>query len=54
MSGAELDELVELYQRTAMRLSVVRTRSPAPSLVDTLSGLVTRARAAVAGAREPN
>ncbi|HMA46329.1 MAG TPA: stage II sporulation protein M [Frankiaceae bacterium] len=54
MSGAELDELVELYQRTATHLSVVRTRSPAPSLVDALSGLVTRARAAVAGAREPS
>jgi uncharacterized membrane protein SpoIIM required for sporulation len=50
LTGAECDELVDLYQRTATHLSVIRTRSPDPGLVDALSGLVTRARSAVAGA----
>src|ERR1700710_2998034 len=54
LSGGEFDELVDLYQRTATHLSVVRTRSPDPGLVDSLSGLVTRARAVVAGARDPS
>ena len=49
-TGAELDELVELYQRTATHLSVIRTSSPDPHLVDRLSTLVARARAVVAGA----
>ena len=48
LHGSELDELVDLYQRAATHLSVVRTRSPDPVLVDRLSQLVTRARAAVA------
>lgn len=50
-SGAELDELVDLYQRTATHLSVVRTSSPDPMLVDRLSSLTIRARSAVTGAR---
>src|SRR6195952_4962585 len=54
LSGGEFDELVDLYQRAATHLSVVRTRSPAPGLVDALSGLVTRARSVVAGARDPS
>jgi uncharacterized membrane protein SpoIIM required for sporulation len=54
LNGTEFDELVDLYQRTATHLSVVRTRSPDPGLVDALSGLVTRARAVVAGARDPS
>lgn len=49
MAPEELDELVDLYQRTATHLSVVRTRSPDPALVDSLSALVTRARAATTG-----
>jgi uncharacterized membrane protein SpoIIM required for sporulation len=53
MSGPELDELVELYQRVATHLSVIQTRSPDPALVNSLSLLVTHARAAVTGAREP-
>ena len=51
LRGPELDELVELYQRVATHLSLVRTRSPDPVLVDRLTALVTRARSAVAGAR---
>jgi uncharacterized membrane protein SpoIIM required for sporulation len=49
MALGELDELVDLYQRTATHLSVIRTRSPDPVLVDSLSGLVTRARSATTG-----
>jgi uncharacterized membrane protein SpoIIM required for sporulation len=54
LSGAELDELVDLYQRTATHLSVVRTNSPDPMLIDRLSSLVARGRSAVAGARTPS
>lgn len=54
LSGREFDELVDLYQRTATHLSVIRTRSPDPGLVDALSALVTRARSVVAGARDPS
>jgi uncharacterized membrane protein SpoIIM required for sporulation len=49
MQPGEVDELVDLYQRAATHLSVVRTRSPDPALVDALSSLVTRARAATTG-----
>jgi uncharacterized membrane protein SpoIIM required for sporulation len=54
MAPRELDELVDLYQRAATHLSVVRTRSPDPVLVDSLSSLVTRARAATTGAGRLN
>ena len=54
LSGHEFDELVDLYQRAATHLSVIRTRTPDPGLVDALSGLVTRARSVVAGARDPS
>ncbi len=50
-SGAELDELVDLYQRTATHLSVIRTSSPDPLLVARLSSLTSRARGIVAGSR---
>lgn len=53
LSGAEIDELVELYQRAATHLSVVRSSSPDPVLVGRLSSLVARGRAAVAGAQAP-
>ena len=50
-TGAELDELVDLYQRTATHLSTVRTASPDPMLVDRLSSLIVKARSAVTGGR---
>ena len=50
-TGRELDELVELYQRTATHLSVIRSASPDVQLVDRLSTLVARARSVVAGGR---
>ena len=53
LRGAEVDELVELYQRTATHLSVVQSRSPDPLLIGRLSTLVARARAAVTGAGVP-
>jgi uncharacterized membrane protein SpoIIM required for sporulation len=53
LSGEEADELVGLYQRTATHLSLVRTRSPDPSLVSRLTVLVAKARSDVAGASAP-
>src|SRR4051794_2887318 len=53
MTGAEVDELVGLYQRVATHLSVVQTRSPDPVLVARLSRLVAAARAAVVGGHAP-
>ncbi len=52
-TGAEVDELVELYQRVATHLSVVRSASPDPALVGRLSSLVARARSDVTGTRTP-
>ena len=51
LSGSEVDELVDLYQRTATHLSVVRSAGPDPVLVARLSTLVARARGVVAGGR---
>ena len=53
LSGAEVDELVTLYQRAATHLSVVRTRSPDPVLVGRLSTLAARGRRAAAGGSAP-
>lgn len=52
LTGGEIDELVELYQQAATDLSVVRTTSPDPALVDRLTALVARARTAVTSAPE--
>lgn len=49
LTGGEVDELVELYQRVATHLSVVRSAGPDPQLVASLSGLVARARGTVSG-----
>lgn len=51
LTGAEVDELVTLYQRTATALSVVQSAGPDAVLVARLSTLVARARSAVAGGR---
>ncbi|MFF3664375.1 stage II sporulation protein M [Microtetraspora malaysiensis] len=53
LAGAEVDELVELYQRVATHLSVVRSASTDAVLVGRLSSLVARARSAVTGAHTP-
>jgi uncharacterized membrane protein SpoIIM required for sporulation len=53
LSGAEVDELVELYQRVSTHVSVLRSSSTDSVLVGKLSTLVARARAAVTGAHAP-
>ncbi|BBY19135.1 stage II sporulation protein M [Mycolicibacterium litorale] len=53
LTGAEVDELVDLYQRVSTHLSMVRSASTDSMLVGRLSGLVARARAAVTGAHAP-
>ena len=53
-SGAEADEAVALYERTATHLSVVRSASPDPALVARLSSLVARARTAITGSAAPS
>lgn len=53
LSGAEVDELVELYQRVSTHLSMVRSASSDSVLVGRLSTLVARARSAVTGAHAP-
>ena len=53
LTGAEVDELVELYQRVSTHLSMVRSASTDSVLVGRLSSLVARARSAVTGAHAP-
>ena len=53
LSGAEIDELVALYQQTATHLSAVQSAGQDPILVAALSSRVARARAAVVGASTP-
>ncbi|MDX6391161.1 MAG: hypothetical protein QOJ73_2224 [Streptosporangiaceae bacterium] len=53
LTGAEVDELVTLYQRTATHLSAVRSAGHDPTLVAGLSSRVARARAAVTGSHVP-
>ncbi|MFC7327537.1 stage II sporulation protein M [Marinactinospora rubrisoli] len=53
LTGPEIDELVELYQRVSTHLSVVRSSGQDPTLTGWLSGLVARARSAVTGAHTP-
>jgi uncharacterized membrane protein SpoIIM required for sporulation len=52
LSGAEVDELVTLYRRTATHLSVVQSASPDPVLVGRLSSLVAQGRSRVTGTRQ--
>jgi uncharacterized membrane protein SpoIIM required for sporulation len=49
LSGVEVDELVDLYQRTATHLSIARTRLPDPALVESLTARVARARGVITG-----
>ncbi len=53
LDGAEVDELVTLYQRVNTHLSVVRSATPDPALLARLSTLVGRARSAVTGSQRP-
>lgn len=51
LTGAEADELVDLYQRVTAHLSQLQSAAPDPTLVGRLTSLVARARSAVTGAR---
>ena len=51
LDGAEADEILDLYQRVATHLSVVRSAAPDPTLVTYLSSLLARARTRSAGTR---
>ncbi|MBM6402894.1 stage II sporulation protein M [Phycicoccus sp. CSK15P-2] len=51
LTGAEADELIDLYQRVSTHLSVVRSASPDPSVVAHLSSLLARARLSAGGRR---
>lgn len=53
MTGAQIDELVDLYQRVSTHLSVLRSASSDSALIGSLSSLVARARAVVTGAHAP-
>jgi uncharacterized membrane protein SpoIIM required for sporulation len=51
LSGDDVDELVDLYQRTATHLSVVQSSGGDAVLIGRLSSLVARGRSAVTGTR---
>ena len=51
LSGEEVDELVELYQRTATHLSMVQSTTRDAVLIGRLSSLVARGRSVVTGTR---
>ncbi len=51
LSGAEGDELLDLYQRVATHLSEVRSTTPEPAVVSYLSSLLARARSRSVGTR---
>jgi uncharacterized membrane protein SpoIIM required for sporulation len=53
LNGAEVDELVELYQRVSTHLSMLRSASSDSLLIGRLSSLVARARSVVTGAHAP-
>ena len=48
-SGAEADELVDLYQEVATHLSVIRSGAPDPQVIGHLSALLARARTRASG-----
>jgi uncharacterized membrane protein SpoIIM required for sporulation len=53
LTGPEVTELVDLYQRTSTHLSMVRSAAPDPVLVGRLTQLVAQSRARVTGSRAP-
>ncbi|MGN6792455.1 MAG: stage II sporulation protein M [Streptosporangiaceae bacterium] len=50
LTGAEIDEFIRLYQRTATELSALQSAGLDPGLAARLSSLLARSRAAVSGA----
>lgn len=53
LTGAEVDELVELYQRVSTHLSMLRSASSDSLMIGRLSSLIARGRSAVTGAHAP-
>jgi uncharacterized membrane protein SpoIIM required for sporulation len=53
LTGAEVDELVELYQRVSTHLSILRSASSDSLMIGRLSSLIARARSVVTGAHAP-
>ncbi|BBY24099.1 stage II sporulation protein M [Mycobacterium stomatepiae] len=53
LTGAEVDELVELYQRVSTHLSMLRSAYSDSLMIGRLSSLIARARSAVTGAHAP-
>jgi uncharacterized membrane protein SpoIIM required for sporulation len=53
LTGAEVDELVELYQRVSTHLSMLRSATSDSVLIGRLSSLVAHARSVVTGAHAP-
>jgi uncharacterized membrane protein SpoIIM required for sporulation len=53
LTGAQVDELVDLYQRVSTHLSILRSASADAVVIGRLSGLVARARSVVTGAHAP-
>lgn len=51
LAGTDNDELVDLYQRVATHLSVVRTSAPDAALISYLSSILARARLRTIGTR---
>ena len=51
LSGADADELLDLYQRTGTQLSLIRSAAPDPALVQYLSAVLARARTAASARR---
>jgi len=49
LGAAEADELITLYRRAALHLSLVQSRTPDPVIAARLSALLGRARAAAVG-----
>ncbi|MGV1004544.1 MAG: stage II sporulation protein M [Candidatus Nanopelagicales bacterium] len=53
LTGEEVNELVDLYQRVGTQLSQVRTEAPDPGVVAHLTQLVAQGRARVTGSSAP-
>ena len=53
LESSEVEELLDLYQRTTTHLSIARSRFDDPALVQMLSQRVARAHALVYGSRPP-
>ncbi|MFW0789951.1 stage II sporulation protein M [Gordonia sp. CPCC 205333] len=51
LTGAEADEILDLYQRVATHLSVIRSTAPDAGVIGYLSALLARARSRAAGTR---